>query len=58
MTMRRLLPHTIQLRTHCQQDPAGFWVSRNSGQTVRRLWRLPCCQQPGPRSDHAIPSDG
>ena len=36
MTMPRLLPHTIQLCIHCPQHPAGFWVSRNSGQTVRR----------------------
>lgn len=54
----RLLPHTVQLCTHCQQNPAGFWVSRNSGQTVRRPWWLSCCQQLDPRSNHAIPFDG
>ena len=57
MPAPRLLPHTLQLRTHCQQDPAGFWVSRNSGQTVRRPWCL-SRQHLDPRSDHTIPSDG
>src|SRR5260370_19817264 len=42
----RLLPHIIQLCIHCRHNPAGFWVSRNGDQTVRRpsraanLWRL------------------
>ncbi len=57
MTMPRLLPHTIQLRTHCQQDPAALWVSRNSGQTARRPWCL-SRQHLGPGADHTIPSDG
>ena len=52
------LPHAVQLCTHCQQNPAGFWVSRNNGQTVRRPWCLSCCQQLDPRSNHAIPFDG
>ncbi len=42
---RSLLPRTIQLCTHCRQNPAGFWVSGTSGQTVRRPWCLSCCQQ-------------
>jgi hypothetical protein len=37
--------------------PAGFWVGRNGGQTVRRPLVPACCQQLDPRSDHAIPSD-
>ena len=37
-----LLPHTVQLCIHCQHRPAGFWVSRTSGQTVRRPWCLSC----------------
>ena len=43
-TTPRLVPHTIQLCIHCQRNPAGFWVSRDSGQTVRRPWCLSCCQ--------------
>jgi hypothetical protein len=58
MTMPRLLPYTIQLCVRCRHNPAGFWVSRTSGQTVRRRWRLSCCQHPDPRSDHAIRSGG
>jgi hypothetical protein len=58
MPTPRLLPHTVQLCTHCQQNPAGFWVSRNSGQPVRRPWCLSCSQQLDPRSNHAIPFDG
>ena len=38
--------------------PAGFWVGRNGGQTVRRPLVPACCQQLDPRSDHAITSDG
>ena len=45
ITVPRLLPHTIQLCVHCQQHPAGFWVSRTSDQTARRPWCLSCCQQ-------------
>jgi hypothetical protein len=44
MTAPGLLPHTVQLCTHCRQNPAGFWVSRTGGQTVRRPWCLSCCQ--------------
>jgi hypothetical protein len=39
-----LLAHTIQLCIHCRQNPAGFWVSRTGGWTVRRPWCLSCCQ--------------
>ena len=46
--MPRLLPHTIQQCIHCRQSPAGFWVSRDSDQTVRRLWCLSCCQDLDP----------
>jgi hypothetical protein len=52
ITMPRLLPHTIQLCIHCRQNPAGFWVSRNGGQTVRRPWCLSCCQDLDPRRYH------
>jgi hypothetical protein len=45
MTAPGLLPHTVQLCVHCRQDPAGFWVSRAGGQTVRRPWCLSCCQE-------------
>lgn len=38
-----LLPRTVQLCIHCRQRPAGFWVSRHGGQTVRRPWCLSCC---------------
>ena len=38
------LPHTIQLRVHCRDTPAGFWVSCTSGQTARRPWCLSCSQ--------------
>ena len=38
------LPHTFQLCIHCQQNPAGFWVSRTGAKTVRRPWCLFCCQ--------------
>jgi hypothetical protein len=40
-----LLPRTVQLCIHCRQRPAGFWVSRTGGQTVRRPWCLSCCQE-------------
>ena len=39
------LPHTIQLCIHCGADPAGFWVSRAGGKTVRRPWCLSCCEE-------------
>jgi len=38
------LPHTIQLCIHCRENPAGFWVSRTGGKTVRRPWCLSCCE--------------
>ena len=51
-TTPRLVPHTIQLCTHCRHNPAGFWVSYTSGQTVRRPWCLSCCQDLDPRCYH------
>jgi hypothetical protein len=53
-----LLPHTIQLCVHCQQRPAGFWIRRHGGQTVRRPWCLSCCQQLDPGRCEVIPFDG
>ena len=53
----RRLPHTIQLCIHCQHNPAGFWVSRNSSQTVRRPWCLSCCQNLDPGRYHVQPFD-
>ena len=38
-----LLPHTRQLCIHCQQNPAGFWVSQMRARTGRRSWCLSCC---------------
>jgi len=52
-----LMPRTVQLCTHCQQNPAGFWVSRNSGQTVRRPWCLACLQELDRGSCDVIPFD-
>ena len=37
------LPHTSQVRIYCRENPAGFWVSRTGGKTVRRPWCLSCC---------------
>jgi hypothetical protein len=51
-------PHTVQLCTHCRQNPAGFWVSHTSDLTVRRPWCLSCCQQLDPGRYHRIPFDG
>lgn len=48
----RLLPHTVQLCIHCRQNLAGFWVSRNSDQTVRRPW---CLSRPGRQRPHRRP---
>jgi hypothetical protein len=45
VTTPGLLPRTILLCLHCQQNPAGFWVRRTSDQTARRPWCLSCCQQ-------------
>jgi hypothetical protein len=53
----RLLPHTIQLCIHCRQNPAGFWVSRNGDQTVRRPWCLSCCQDLDPACHDIRPFD-
>ena len=44
MTAPGVLPYTVQLCIHCGHNPAGFWVSRTGGQTVRRPWCLSCCQ--------------
>ena len=55
ITTPRLLPHTIQLCIHCRHNPAGFWVSRDSGQTVRRPWCLSCCQDLDPGRYHVKP---
>jgi hypothetical protein len=51
------LPHTIQLCVHCRHNPAGFWVSRDSGQTVRRPWCLSCCHDLDPARHHIRPFD-
>jgi hypothetical protein len=53
----RLRPRTLQLCAHCQHNPAGFWVSRTSDQTVRRPWCLSCCQWLDPDRYHVIPFD-
>lgn len=58
ITAPRLLPRTIQLCAHCRHRPAGFWVSRHRGQTVRRPWCLSCCQQLDPGHHRLIPFDG
>jgi hypothetical protein len=57
ITTPRLLPHTIQLCIHCRHNPAGFWVSRTSGQTARRPWCLSCCQDLDPACHHIRPFD-
>ena len=54
----RLLSRTIQLCIHCQQSPAGFWVSRDNGQTTRRPWCLSCCQHLDPARHQIQPFDG
>jgi hypothetical protein len=48
---------TIQLCIHCRHNPAGFWVSRDSDQTVRRPWCLSCCQDLDPSCHHIKPFD-
>jgi hypothetical protein len=53
----RLVPHTIQLCIHCRANPAGFWVSHTTAQTVRRPWCLSCCQHLDPRCYHINPFD-
>jgi hypothetical protein len=57
MTALRRLLHTIQLCIHCRHNPAGFWVSRSSSQTVRRPWCLSCCQNLDPGRYHVQPFD-
>jgi hypothetical protein len=57
ITVSRLLPHTIQLCIHCRHNPAGFWVSRDSGQTARRPWCLSCCQDLAPGCHQVQPFD-
>jgi len=56
-TTARPLPHTIQLCIHCRRNPAGFWVSRNGSQTVRRPWCLSCCQDLDPDGNRIKPFD-
>jgi hypothetical protein len=51
------LPHAIQLCIHCRHNPAGFWVRRDSDQTVRRPWCLSCCQDLDPGCYHVSPFD-
>jgi hypothetical protein len=57
MTVPGVLPHTIQLCIHCRHNPAGFWVSRDNAQTVRRPWCLSCCQDLDPACHHIRPFD-
>jgi hypothetical protein len=57
ITAPRLLPRTIQVCIHCRQEPAGFWVSRDTGQKVRRSWCLSCCQDLDPGCYHVQPFD-
>jgi hypothetical protein len=52
--MPRLLARTIQLCIHCRQ-PAGFWVSHDSSQTVGRPWCLSYCQHLDPGCYHLQP---
>jgi hypothetical protein len=40
-----------------RRNPAGFWVSHNGDQTVRRPWCLSCCQDLDPACHHVIPFD-
>ena len=57
MIAPRLLPRTVQLCTHCQHNPAGFWVSRTSDEVVRRPWCLTCCAGLDPGHYTVIPFD-
>jgi hypothetical protein len=41
---RRLRPRTVRLCVCCQENPAGFWVSRRPAAVTRRPWCLLCCQ--------------
>jgi hypothetical protein len=58
MITARRWPRTVQLCIHCRQNPAGFWVSHTSDQTVRRPWCLSCCQELDQSRYHVIPFDG
>jgi len=51
-------PRTVPLCIHCRQNPAGFWVSHTSDQTVRRPRCLSCCQELDQSRYHVIPFDG
>jgi len=57
ITTHRLLLHSIQLCIHCRQNPAGFWVSRDNSQVVRRPWCLSCCQHLDPARHRVQPFD-
>lgn len=57
ITTHRLLRHSIQLCIHCRQNPAGFWVSRDNSQVVRRPWCLSCCQHLDPARYRVQPFD-
>jgi hypothetical protein len=52
---RRLRPRTLQLCVCCQENPAGFWVSRQPGSVTRRPWCLLCCQWLDRRSCAVVP---
>jgi hypothetical protein len=58
LTAPGVLLRTVQLCIHCRQSPAGFWVSRRGGQTVRRPWCLSCCQGLDRDRCDVIPFDG
>lgn len=58
MAVSGVLPRSIQLCSHCQQRPAGFWVRRAGGTVVRRPWCLSCCQDLDRDRYDAIPFDG
>jgi hypothetical protein len=45
MTEPGLLPRTLQLCIHCQDNPASFWVTPGNGKVARRPWCLSCCQE-------------
>jgi hypothetical protein len=57
LAMPRLQPRSIQLCIHCRHNPAGFWVSGDSDQTVRRPWCLSCCQDLDPACHRIRPFD-
>ena len=54
----RTRARTIQLCIHCQQNPAGFWVSRQNGTVARRPWCLSCSQELDPRVCEVTPFGG